>query len=99
MGKAGAVLAAQCFSLLKEKPGVAALMYIFAAFMLLGLLCSFFLFETKGKSLEELENYFIYEKKEKKGQKMPDSPPKLTNGMFTEVAISDRRANGDGDKL
>lgn len=62
-GKAGAILAAQGFSLLKDNGGAAGsnafvygLLWIFSGFMLVGLLFTFLVPETKGKSLEELSN-------------------------------------------
>ena len=59
-GKAGAILAAQGFSILKDYWGVPTLLYIFSVFMLLGFFSTFLIPETKGKSLEELENHFVY---------------------------------------
>ena len=59
-GKAGAIVAAQGFSILKDTWGIPTLLYIFAAFMLVGLVFTLLIHETKGKSLEELENHFIY---------------------------------------
>lgn len=57
-GKLGAILAAQCFSLLANIGGPNAwlpnLMWIFTGCMLLGLLLTFLVPETMGKSLEEL---------------------------------------------
>ena len=65
MGKAGAILAAEGFSLLKDHIGVPALLYIFGAFMFVGVGFTTLLFETKGKSLEELEKNFVYPEKKK----------------------------------
>lgn len=54
-GKAGAILSAQGFSLLKESWGVANLLLVFSFFMLCGFLATFWVPETMGKTLEELE--------------------------------------------
>lgn len=57
-GKLGAILAAQCFTLLVNVGGtnnfVGQTLIIFAALCFLGLLFTFLLPETMGKSLEEL---------------------------------------------
>jgi len=57
-GKAGAILAAQGFSVLKDIGGknvfLPQLLGIFSAFMFAGLVSTFLIPETKGKSLEEL---------------------------------------------
>lgn len=54
-GKAGAILSAQGFSLLKDVWGVNSLLLIFSGFMVVGLLATFWVPETMGKTLEELE--------------------------------------------
>lgn len=54
-GKAGAILSAQGFSLLKETWGVANLLLVFSFFMFCGFLATFWVPETMGKTLEELE--------------------------------------------
>lgn len=54
-GKAGAILSAQGFSLLKNSIGVGNLLLIFSGFMLIGFLATFWVPETMGKTLEELE--------------------------------------------
>lgn len=54
-GKAGAILSAQGFSLLKDAWGVPSLLLIFSGFMLVGFLATFWVPETQGKTLEELE--------------------------------------------
>ena len=59
-GKAGAILAAHGFSILKDTWGIPTLLYVFSGFMFLGLLTTFMIPETKGKTLEELENQFIF---------------------------------------
>ena len=54
-GKAGAILSAQGFSLLKDVWGVNSLLLIFSGFMVVGFLATFWVPETMGKTLEELE--------------------------------------------
>ena len=63
-GKAGAIVAAQGFSVLKDTWGIPNLLYIFFGFMCVGLLATLWIPETKGKTLEELEDLFIYEDSE-----------------------------------
>ncbi|CAK4227864.1 unnamed protein product [Aphanomyces euteiches] len=54
-GKAGAILAAQCFAVIaKGSFGFQGVLYIFSACCFLGLLFSFWVPETKGLTLEEL---------------------------------------------
>jgi len=54
-GKLGAILAAQGFaSVAKSSIGIPGTLYIFAGCCFLGLLCTFLVEETKGKSLEEI---------------------------------------------
>ncbi|KAG9403946.1 phosphate transporter [Aphanomyces cochlioides] len=54
-GKAGAILAAQCFAeIAKGSFGFKGVLYIFSACCFLGLLFSFWVPETKGLTLEEL---------------------------------------------
>lgn len=57
-GKAGAIIAAQGFSSLKDIGGVNAfipqLLWIFSGCMLLGLFATYFIEETNGRSLEEI---------------------------------------------
>ncbi|KAF9141162.1 Inorganic phosphate transporter pho84, partial [Linnemannia schmuckeri] len=59
-GKLGAIIAQVGFSQLKDRGGHNAflpqLLQIFALFMLMGLLVTFLIPETKGKTLEELSN-------------------------------------------
>ncbi|KAF9329354.1 Inorganic phosphate transporter pho84 [Linnemannia elongata] len=59
-GKLGAIVAQVGFSQLKDRGGKNAflpqLLQIFALFMLIGLLVTFLIPETKGKTLEELSN-------------------------------------------
>ncbi|KAJ3312948.1 phosphate transporter [Boothiomyces sp. JEL0838] len=57
-GKAGAIIAAQGFDPLKsQNGGMSMLLWIFAGCCFLGLLFTFLVPETKGKSLEELGDY------------------------------------------
>lgn len=59
-GKLGAIIAQVGFSQLKDRGGpnafIPQLLQIFALFMLIGLLVTFLIPETKGKTLEELSN-------------------------------------------
>lgn len=56
-GKLGAIIAAQCFSLLsKSSIGLQGVLIIFSGCCFLGLLFTLWVPETKGKTLEELEN-------------------------------------------
>ncbi|KAG0031109.1 Inorganic phosphate transporter pho84 [Podila clonocystis] len=58
MGKLGAIVAQVGFSRIKDKggpnAGIPTLLQIFALFMFIGLLFTYFVPETKGKTLEEL---------------------------------------------
>ncbi|EQC26007.1 hypothetical protein SDRG_16154 [Saprolegnia diclina VS20] len=53
-GKAGAILAAQCFAVVAKTWGFDRVLYIFSACCFMGLLFSFWVPETKGLTLEEL---------------------------------------------
>ncbi|KAG0088864.1 Inorganic phosphate transporter pho84, partial [Podila epicladia] len=59
-GKLGAIVAQVGFSQLKDRGGpnafIPQLLQIFALFMFIGLLATFLIPETKGKTLEELSN-------------------------------------------
>ncbi|KAF9904051.1 Inorganic phosphate transporter pho84 [Lobosporangium transversale] len=59
-GKLGAIIAQVGFSQLKDRGGpnnfIPQLLQIFALFMFVGLVVTFFIPETKGKTLEELSN-------------------------------------------
>ncbi|KAG0368148.1 Inorganic phosphate transporter pho84, partial [Gamsiella multidivaricata] len=59
-GKLGAIIAQVGFSQLKDRGGpnafIPQLLQIFALFMLIGLIVTFLIPETKGKTLEELSN-------------------------------------------
>ncbi|KAF9188177.1 Inorganic phosphate transporter pho84 [Haplosporangium sp. Z 767] len=59
-GKLGAIVAQVGFSQMKDRGGlnefIPQLLQIFALFMFIGLLCTFLIPETKGKTLEELSN-------------------------------------------
>ncbi|KAF9201966.1 Inorganic phosphate transporter pho84 [Haplosporangium sp. Z 27] len=59
-GKLGAIIAQVAFSRLKDRGGsnmgIPLLLKVFALFMLVGLLVTFLIPETKGKTLEELSN-------------------------------------------
>ncbi|KAF9356483.1 Inorganic phosphate transporter pho84, partial [Mortierella sp. AD094] len=59
-GKLGAIIAQVGFSRMKDNggpnAGIPTLLKIFALFMLIGLLVTFLIPETKGKTLEELSN-------------------------------------------
>ncbi|KAG0330272.1 Inorganic phosphate transporter pho84 [Podila humilis] len=63
-GKLGAIVAQVGFSQLKDRGGTNAfipqLLQIFALFMLAGLIVTFLIPETKGKTLEELSNEDIF---------------------------------------
>ncbi|KAF9210915.1 Inorganic phosphate transporter pho84 [Podila verticillata] len=63
-GKLGAIIAQVGFSALKDRGGpnafIPQLLQIFALFMFVGLLVTFLIPETKGKTLEELSNEDAY---------------------------------------
>ena len=56
-GKLGAILASYAFTpISKNANGIQIILGIFSAFMFMGTLCTYFLPETKGKTLEDLAN-------------------------------------------
>jgi MFS transporter, PHS family, inorganic phosphate transporter len=64
-GKVGAILAAQCFSVVaKGSLGFKGVLYIFAGCCFAGLLASFLVPETKGKTLEEINEEYEREMQE-----------------------------------
>ncbi|KAG0341160.1 Inorganic phosphate transporter pho84 [Podila humilis] len=78
MGKLGAIVAQVGFSSLKDRGGhnmfIPQLLQIFALFMFIGLLFTYFVPETKGKTLEELSGEEDYASRQLKREQRPSHP-------------------------
>jgi PHS family inorganic phosphate transporter-like MFS transporter len=66
-GKVGAIITAMSFGIVNEKIGIQGNLGLFAGIMVLAALCTLWIPETKGKTIEEIEHGVLY------GQSMDES--------------------------
>jgi PHS family inorganic phosphate transporter-like MFS transporter len=59
-GKAGAIITAMCFGIVNEKIGIRGNLGLFSGIMVLAALCTLWIPETKGKTIEEIEHGVLY---------------------------------------
>jgi PHS family inorganic phosphate transporter-like MFS transporter len=59
-GKAGAIITAMCFGTVNQKIGIQGNLGLFAGIMVLAALCTLWIPETKGKTIEEIEHGVLY---------------------------------------
>ncbi|KAI8380552.1 phosphate:H+ symporter [Choanephora cucurbitarum] len=94
-GKIGAIIAQVGFGLLKDIGGSNAwidhLLEIFAFFMLTGLLSSFLIEETKGKTLEELSGDYDDDDDDERVQEM--KPHTSSSNPPSDEMLSNRKTN------
>jgi PHS family inorganic phosphate transporter-like MFS transporter len=74
-GKAGAIVGLYAFGTISRKNGYPTALGALAAFMFVGLLCTFLVPETKGKSLEQLERQEANGAADRNGNTANAAPP------------------------
>jgi PHS family inorganic phosphate transporter-like MFS transporter len=92
-GKAGAVVTAFSFAQLTDAIGLPAVLGILAGVMVLCALCTLLIPETKGRSLDEIEQGLLYCVK-----MIPDSAGSSGNSSPVLVEKTSVHPKGSGDK-